>query len=75
MPDTTKRYEVIVDSWGAGEVYHKGDIVTEADIADGYDLKWAVSVGILRSVGEDEPKPSEQTRPEPPAPSHRSGRA
>jgi hypothetical protein len=45
-------YEVMVDSWGHGEIV-KGDIVEAADL-EGYDVAWALKQGVIRPFTAEE---------------------
>lgn len=57
MPDTkNKVYEVLVETWGNQDLYHKGDIIHAEDIADGHDLVWAEKQGAVRALSDDEVK-------------------
>lgn len=59
-------YEVMTDTWGSSPpIYPKGHILSADTIAPGRDLAWAIRVGAVKILAEDDPRQKDGPSPEP----------
>lgn len=59
-------FEVVTDTWGSSPpIYRKGHILSADTVAPGRDLTWAVRVGAVKLLAEDDPRWKDGPSPDP----------